>query len=94
MVHLFEELYLRGYNAVSFVEGHPTFRRNVLPSSGPKNKPSKKLARRQVDIMCLSHVPSKRQLTVNGLHGFMSQKTELFITTGVRTSNTSLFPYF
>jgi hypothetical protein len=26
-------------------------------------------------------------LTVNVLHGFISQKTELFITAGVRTSN-------
>jgi hypothetical protein len=26
-------------------------------------------------------------MTFNGLHGFISQKTELFITTGVKTSN-------
>jgi hypothetical protein len=29
----------------------------------------------------------KRQLTFNGLHGIISQKTELFIITAVRTSN-------
>jgi hypothetical protein len=35
------------------------------------------------------HVPPKRQLTLNGLHGVISQKAELFMTTGVRTSNPS-----
>jgi hypothetical protein len=29
----------------------------------------------------------KRRLTFNGLHGVISQKIELFITTAVRTSN-------
>jgi hypothetical protein len=33
------------------------------------------------------HVPPKRLLTFNGLHGFISHKRELFITTGVRTSD-------
>jgi hypothetical protein len=33
------------------------------------------------------HVPPKRRLTFNGLHGVISRKAELFITTGVRTSN-------
>jgi hypothetical protein len=33
--------------------------------------------------------PLKLRLTFNGLHGFRSQKTELFITTAVRTSNPS-----
>jgi hypothetical protein len=33
------------------------------------------------------HVPSKRRLTSNGLHGVISQKVEFFITTAVRTSN-------
>jgi hypothetical protein len=32
-------------------------------------------------------VPPKRRLTFNGLHGVISQKIELFITTAVRTSN-------
>jgi hypothetical protein len=32
-------------------------------------------------------VPSKHQLTFNGLHGVISQKIVLFITTAVRTSN-------
>jgi hypothetical protein len=35
------------------------------------------------------HVPPKRRLTFNGLHGYISQKTEFFITTAVRTSNTT-----
>jgi hypothetical protein len=32
------------------------------------------------------HVPPKRRLTFNGLHGVISQKIELFITTAVRIS--------
>jgi hypothetical protein len=32
-------------------------------------------------------VPPKRRLIFNGLHGIISQKTVLFITTDVRTSN-------
>jgi hypothetical protein len=31
------------------------------------------------------HVPPKRRLTFNRLHGVISQKIELFITTAVRT---------
>jgi hypothetical protein len=31
--------------------------------------------------------PSKRRLTLNGLHDVISWKIELFITTAVRTSN-------
>jgi hypothetical protein len=38
-----EELYLLRYNAVQSIESQPTFRRNISPpSSGSKNKPSKK----------------------------------------------------
>jgi hypothetical protein len=38
-----EEYRLLGYNAMWFVESQPTFRRSMLlPSSGSKNKPSKK----------------------------------------------------
>jgi hypothetical protein len=35
----------------------------------------------------MRHVPPKRRLTFNGLHGVISHKIELFITTAVRTSN-------
>jgi hypothetical protein len=35
----------------------------------------------------MRHVPPKRQLTFNRLHGVISQKAELFITIAVRTSN-------
>jgi hypothetical protein len=35
----------------------------------------------------LCSFPLKLQLTFNGLHGIMSQKIELFITTAVRTSD-------
>jgi hypothetical protein len=33
------------------------------------------------------HVPPKRRLTLNGLHGVISQKMIFFITTVVKTSN-------
>jgi hypothetical protein len=33
------------------------------------------------------YIIPKRRLALNGLHGVISQKIELFITTGVRTSN-------
>jgi hypothetical protein len=33
------------------------------------------------------HFPSKRRLTFNGLHGAISQKIELFVTTAERASN-------
>jgi hypothetical protein len=35
----------------------------------------------------MKQVPPKRQMIFNRLHGVVSQKTELFITTAVRTSN-------
>jgi hypothetical protein len=35
------------------------------------------------------HVPPKRLLTFNGLHGSVSQKTELFITIVERTSDST-----
>jgi hypothetical protein len=40
-----------------------------------------------METTCLSET-----LTFNGIHGVISQKTELFITTGVSTSNPT-FPY-
>jgi hypothetical protein len=33
------------------------------------------------------YVPPRRRVTFNGLHGVISQKTEFFITTAIRTSN-------
>jgi hypothetical protein len=45
------------------------------PSLGSKNKPIKKLAWKQMPGRAL-----------NWLHGVISQKTELFVTAGVRTS--------
>jgi hypothetical protein len=67
-----------------------------LDLQGSKSKPSKKPAwRRQqaelwfstlnMDVIC----PPKRLLTFAELHGVISQKTEHFITTAVRTSNTA-----
>jgi hypothetical protein len=37
------------------------------------------------------YIPLKRQLTLNGLHGIISQKMVLFITTAVRTSDPTEF---
>jgi hypothetical protein len=37
------------------------------------------------------YVPPKRQWKLNGLHGVISQKMILFITTAVKTSNSTLF---
>jgi hypothetical protein len=36
------------------------------------------------------YVPQKRRLTFNRLHGVISQKIELFITTAVRTSGPTI----
>jgi hypothetical protein len=53
------------------------------------NEPSKKTALKAGarERRWRQYVPPKRLLTFNGLHCVISQKTELFITTGVRTSN-------
>jgi hypothetical protein len=37
------------------------------------------------------YVPPKRRLTLNGLHGVISQMMMLFITTAVKTSNPTVF---
>jgi hypothetical protein len=39
------------------------------------------------------YVLPKRRLTLNGLHGVVSQKMVLFITTAVKTSSPNLFYY-
>jgi hypothetical protein len=38
----------------------------------------------------MKHIASKALLNFNRLHGIISQKTELFITTAVKTSNSTL----
>jgi hypothetical protein len=90
------EYYLLGYNAVYMGISPVTFQRKALPpSSGPKNKLSKKQARsrRQVDPAWLTlhsdHPTSspKRRWTSTGLHGISItyQKIVLFVVTAVRT---------
>jgi hypothetical protein len=39
------------------------------------------------------YVPPKRRLKLNGLHGVISQKMILFITTAVKTSNPTIFKW-
>jgi hypothetical protein len=48
------------------------------------------------DIKSKEHVPPKCQLTYKELHGVLSQKIELFITTTLRTSDStkSSFPSY
>jgi hypothetical protein len=80
-----EEYYLLGYNAVQSVKCQPTFRRNISPpSSGSKNKLSKKAAWKQVASRARlilrpwrwrQYVPPKRRLTFNGLHGSENLKS-------------------
>jgi hypothetical protein len=65
-----EHFSLLGYNAFWSVDSEPMFRRN-MSAGWKRNMPRKK---------------SERQLTCNGLHGDISQKIELFITTAERTS--------
>jgi hypothetical protein len=48
-------------------------------------------AREQHDVGIKRNLPSKHQLTFTGLHGIVSQKTELFINTAVRTSDPAKF---
>jgi hypothetical protein len=88
---------------VKSVESWLTFRRKMLPaSSKPKHKPRK-------ERLCFlpawcwllllfcrwrGYVFSEGQLIINRLHGVISQKTVVFIITGVRTTNRNGFLVF
>jgi hypothetical protein len=68
-----------------------------LHLQGRKNKFSKKPAWMQVASLpwwWRWYVPSKRRLALNGLHGVISQKIVLFITTTVRSSNPTNILHF
>jgi hypothetical protein len=80
------------------------FQQNMLPPSyGLKNKPCKKPAWKQgassaavflglfFDPEDGGDVPPPREFTLTGLHGVISQKIELSLTTAVRTSNPTWF---
>jgi hypothetical protein len=94
-----EQFYLLAYNAVYSVESQPTFRMKVSPpSSESKNKRGTAgsachllsrwfLPRLIFQPWKWRHVPPKRRLTFHRLYVIISQKTEVFITTVVRTSN-------
>jgi hypothetical protein len=78
--------FILGYYAVQFAESQPMFRGNISPPSlGSKNKPSKKQRRLS------KYVPPKRRLTFSGLQSVVFQKIYLLMTTGVRTSNPTLY---
>jgi hypothetical protein len=44
-------------------------------------------AKQKTSMKCRQHFPTKSQLDFNELHGNISQKRELLITTAVRTSD-------
>jgi hypothetical protein len=83
-IWLIEEFCLLGYNAMQSDERQPTFRRNVSPSSGSKNKRESRwqaeLSRWYVARLILQpwrwrwHVPPKCLLTFNRLHDVISQR--------------------
>jgi hypothetical protein len=86
----YEKFYLLGYNAVWSCKSQPTSRRNMssLPS-GCKSTPSKTQPAEgsKQRPVCVTlgqrtrkrHVPLKRRFIIIGLHGVISQKTELSI---------------
>jgi hypothetical protein len=71
VLRVYEEYCLLGYNAVQPIESEPTFRRNISEYSSTL----------KMEAICYSEV------SLDILHGSISQKIVLFITTAVRTSN-------
>jgi hypothetical protein len=106
IIHLkFEELYFLWYISVPSVESQQTFRRNISPPSlGLKRNLSKRpVTSCLLSSSCWFlawlilqpwswrwHVPPELRLNIDGLHDFIFHKTELFITTSVKTSNLHL----
>jgi hypothetical protein len=86
-VMFFRKFCLMGYNASYSVESQPTFRRNMSSHLQARNI---SLGRNQRESRW-RHVPQKRPLAINGLHGVVFQKIEFFITTAVRTSNLTCY---
>jgi hypothetical protein len=83
-----EEFYLLGYKSA---ESQPTFRRNIflnLQDRGIRRASNQREAGRKqglkMDVICYSETSVDFQRTIRGV---IFQKIELFLTTGVRTSN-------
>jgi hypothetical protein len=72
-------------DASASVEGQPKFQRNMSPPSSR----SKNTVRNQ----CEAGSACYEKMTFNRLHGVISQKMELFITTVVRTSDPTITDY-
>jgi hypothetical protein len=96
-----KEFCLLEHNAMESLESQLAFRRTMSPwSSGKTSKATVNVASSLLPASCWflawltlqpwrcrRHVPPKRRLTCNGLHGVISQNIETFIITAVRAPN-------
>jgi hypothetical protein len=67
------------------LKSQPTFQRNIsAPASGSKNKARRGLLLCSPTLKIEAICSFETLVTFSGLHGFIFEKLELFITTGVR----------